>query len=373
MNPSALPLFPVQTLAYPRHRHASEHELASQGHLALRIARLLGWDVFGPGRLGRPTGGSQYYYVPDRTLTGPWRSRVLGILNEGHLFGGVVPHGFVATKAISHGLWDRSSHAPQGWVHALGATLQDVVLPGFAAYDTREAYQAGLFLLQRGPVRIKALQANAGRGQRLVQNAQALAAALQDAELCAHGVVLEENLDELVTYSVGWCRIGDHALAYVGTQSLTTDNQRHTVYGGSMLRCVRGGPEALSQLELPADHARAVRLAIQYDAAVGAAYPALFASRRNYDVAIGETRDARPCAGVLEQSWRAGGASPAELAALHFLSLHPEEAEVTSFTRERYGESAPVPAGLECIYRGVDRAVGPITKMVGIVGQDHGA
>ena len=41
-----------------------------------------------------------------------------------------------------------------------------------------------------------------------------------------------------------------------------------------------------------------------------------FASRRNYDVVAGlDARGQRRC-GVLEQSWRVGGASPAELVAL---------------------------------------------------------
>jgi len=40
------------------------------------------------------------------------------------------------------------------------------------------------------------------------------------------------------------------------------------------------------------------------------------ASRRNYDVGQGVGADGRPRSGVLESSWRMGGASSAELAAL---------------------------------------------------------
>jgi hypothetical protein len=62
-----------------------------------------------------------------------------------------------------------------------------------------------------------------------------------------------------------------------------------------------------------------VRLAIQqaqvFDRA-DEAYPGFYASRRNYDIAQGLDSDGKPRSGVLEQSWRMGGASSAEMAAL---------------------------------------------------------
>ena len=88
------------------------------------------------------------------------------------------------------------------------------------------------------------------------------------------------------------------------------------MYGGSELLVVRGGFEALHALGLPAEAALAVAQARVYDAAATEHFPGLFASRRNYDVVRGLDAAGRPRCGVLEQSWRIGGASGAEVAAL---------------------------------------------------------
>jgi hypothetical protein len=85
-------------------------------------------------------------------------------------------------------------------------------------------------------------------------------------------------------------------------------------------------------------------------------------------VAIGA--DSR--AGVLEQSWRTGGASIAELAALRFLDQQPEAREVHAYTRERYGAPDEEPPRADLVYRGEDSAVGHITKSGGILGAGDG-
>lgn len=139
------------------------------------------------------------------------------------------------------------------------------------------------------------------------------------------------------------------------------------MYGGSELRVARGGFDALRRLDLADRERRAIDLACQYDAAVSAAYPALIASRRNYDVAFGLGADGRPRAGVLEQSWRAGGASIAELAAMQAFALSPALREVRAATRERYGADEPAPITQRLVFHGHDAAVGPISKSGGIL------
>ncbi|WP_188590434.1 DUF3182 family protein, partial [Achromobacter denitrificans] len=89
--------------AYPRRAGASEHEAASQDALAHRLAALLG-RRFAPGyRPSRHREEPPPYYVPDRSIVGTARAAVLGIRRAADLYGGVVPHAFVATKSISHG------------------------------------------------------------------------------------------------------------------------------------------------------------------------------------------------------------------------------------------------------------------------------
>src|SRR3546814_5985940 len=98
---------------------------------------------------------------------------------------------------------------------------------------------------------------------------------------------MEENLDQVETYSVGQVRIGHLTASYVGTQSLTPDNLGELVYGGSELIVVRGGYERLLKLELSDERRLAISKARVYDEAATTCFPDLLASRRNYDIASG--------------------------------------------------------------------------------------
>ncbi|MEN5062576.1 DUF3182 family protein [Achromobacter aegrifaciens] len=362
--------------AFPRRAQASEHEVASLDAQAARLAALLG-RRYAPGfRPSRHCGGAAPYYVPDRTIIGARRAAVLGILSETDLYGGVAPHAFVATKSISHGLVGPRARRPAGWSVTLADMLGDAVLEGYTAFCHDDALAAGLRLLERGAVRVKPTDATAGRGQIVAKDQQGLRAALaeQSPRLTERlGLVLEEDLEEVETYSVGWSKVGEMEIAYVGTQSLTNDNEGCQVYGGSELHVARGGFDALRALDLHADERRAIDLACRYDAAAWAAYPQLIASRRNYDVAVGRAADGSIRAGVLEQSWRAGGASLAELAAMQAFALSPALQEVRAETRERYGAGEPVPIAQRLVFHGVDSAVGQISKSGGIVEAEDGS
>ena len=106
--------------------------------------------------------------MPDDTLIGVDLARRLGIYDEQDLFGGIVPHPFVATKTITHPLVDRTADAPDGWSHDLGDRLRDVVLFGFTAFSRQDARRAGILVLERGAARIKPSCGIGGRGQAVV-------------------------------------------------------------------------------------------------------------------------------------------------------------------------------------------------------------
>src|SRR5690349_16946529 len=145
------------------HDHASQHERAALLECARRLAGLNDCDAGGwfepqrsyPGRL---------YFVPSSTLTTE-QATALGIRNSDDLFGGVVPHAFVATKAISHPLVAPDAAAVPGWNTRLGAQLGDTVLEGFTVFRDEDARRAGLQMLKAGAVRIKPVRATGSRGQ----------------------------------------------------------------------------------------------------------------------------------------------------------------------------------------------------------------
>ncbi|GAA4348724.1 DUF3182 family protein [Variovorax defluvii] len=354
----------VVALTADHHAYASEHERATRAQIAWRLARLKKSRFQGEYDSGRSY-ATPVYFVPSDTLVGSTWAGALGIQSQHALFGGVVPHPFVLTKTITHPLVDPAAAAPDGWCHAFAGQVAHAALAGYSAFAADDARRAGLRLLARGPVRVKPARATGGRGQQVVCDRQALEdclAAMDTAEIAAHGLVLEENLQEPVTCSVGQVHVGNAVASYYGWQRLTVDNQGHEVYGGSDLTVARGGFDALLALSLPDELRLAVEQACIFHQAVESAFPGFLASRINYDVAQGVNGAGRWCSGVLEQSWRVGGASGAEIAALEIFDEQPQRSVVNASCFEVYGDGV-VPPPNACVYfSGVDAGAGPITK-----------
>lgn len=357
-------------VAFPRRHGATAHDLASQDALTEKLAAILGlsyWQNYQPDVSAIV---NDVYYVPAHTLV---RSRlpeatdayIQAIVDDFHLFGGVVPYEFVATKSITHSLLHDGSVAPEGWSREFGREVASDTLAGFTVFTISEARIAGARLLALGPARIKPVQASGGRGQTVVHNLRQLDEALaqqDDSELARWGLVLEEHLSNVETLSVGQVCIDGLTTSYVGTQSLTPDNEEQLVYGGSTLLCVRGSYDELLKLRLAQRYRQAVCTARHYDAAAQRCWPDLLASRRNYDVALGTNAQGLTRMGVLEQSWRAGGASFAEACALQAFQNSEQLLAVQAATFERYGASFEAPAHAQVVYRGDDPATGFITK-----------
>lgn len=343
--------------------HASEHERATLLGFSERLAALRGDD---PGGFYDPSLDyrAHRYFVPSGTLTAQ-QAAALGIRSVDDIFGGVVPHAFVGTKAISHPLADAGARTVPGWNAEFARQVGDAVLAGCVAFDTGTALQAGSRLLARGPLRLKPVRATGGRGQSVAHDIAELQSQLQALdrdELDAHGVVLEEHLQEVRTFSVGQVRVAQLTATYYGTQRLTHNNQGDEVFGGSDLHVVRGGFDALLALALPDEVRRAIEQAQRYDAAVHACYPGFFASRSNYDILLGQDASGAVRSAVLEQSWRAGGATGPELAALEVFQREPQRREVRASCFEVFGESPEPPPHAIVYFRGVDSVFGPLTK-----------
>jgi hypothetical protein len=343
--------------------HGSEHDRRSLESFVCSLARLKGFENGGEHDPARPAAGP-LYFVPNDTLEQA-QAAALGIRGPQDLFGGVVPHAFVATKVISHALVDPTAACPAGWNPDLAREAGDAVLTGYAAFSREDARAAGLRLLQAGPVRIKPVLATGGHGQSVAREAAALQAQLDridPREIETHGLVLEEHLEEVRTFSVGRIEVGDMVASYWGTQRLTRNNAGENVFGGSDLTVVRGDFDALLAQQPPPEQRQAVELARRFDAAARACYPGLYASRTNYDVALGRDAQGRWRAGVLEQSWRVGGATGPELAALEAMQREPQRVRVHAAGLEIYGDSPEPPAHATVHFRGTDPRVGLLTK-----------
>jgi len=340
------------------------HEKASHEYVARGLATLLSGDY--GGRFEECLGSERpLYIVPNDTLIGLESAQQLGIRNHTHFFGGVVPNAWMATKIITHPLVQPGAPAPPQWIDRFSELVAPVVLPGFSAFSRHDAEVAGRRLLRNGPVRFKPVRATAGRGQIVFDTPGDhlhILQSLDENELGAEGVVLETHLDDINTYSVGQVTVGNMLISYCGTQSLTLDNRAEQVYGGSRLFVVRGGFDDLLKMDVAPDMRDAVQRAQVYDAAAFTCFDGLLASRRNYDVAAGRDAKGHVQTGVLEQSWRIGGASGAEVAALLAFRADPHLHAVHSACFEVYGESHLMPAQAALMFCGLDEEVGFITK-----------
>lgn len=353
-------------LTHANRPNEPQHERVVHAALAERLAALLGLTYGGdydPTRRYE----AQPYLVPSGTVVGLREAQALGLCGESDLFGGVVPQAFVETKAITHPLIRPDAAAPVGWSRDFSTQVKGSVLAGYSVFSLEDARDAGRRLLHEGSVRIKPVRATGGRGQQRVDDSDALDQALfalDEQELAEYGLVLEAHLEHVTTFSVGQVRVGGRLASYYGTQRLTEDNAGNEVYGGSDLVVVDGDFEALLALDLTETTRLAVSQAQVYDEAASACYRNFFASRRNYDIAQGIDGRGQPRSGVLEQSWRIGGASSAEIAALELFRQGTGARVVRASSLEIYGRERPAPTGATLLYQGQDDEVGFVTKCV---------
>jgi hypothetical protein len=340
-------------VAHSVHPEAPLHEVETNRALARWLAQILGLK-YGGSYDPELHNGRDLYLLPTQTLVGVAAARQLGVKGPEDLWGGYVDHDFICTKAISHGLRNKNAHAPEGWSPLFCERVRSVVLDGLSVFSMDDARPAAEHLLYTGPIRIKPIHACAGRGQEVIESIDQFDAILARPEakaLFTEGVVLEQDLDHVITHSVGQSFIGDTVLSYCGDQYLTEDGQGEQVYGGSNLLVVRGDYDDLLELEVPDDVRLAIRQAQVFDRAADEAYPGFYASRRNYDIAQGVDSNGKPRSGVLEQSWRMGGASSAEVAALQSFVNDPGMRAIRVSSVETYSDQ-PLPADAIEVYRG---------------------
>lgn len=347
------------------------HEVETNRALARWLAQILGLKYGGSYDLEQHS-GRDLYLLPTQTLVGAAAARQLGIKGPDDLWGGYVDHDFICTKAISHGLLNWQAHAPQGWVPAFSERVRGVVLDGLSVFSFDDARPAAEHLLYGGPIRLKPIHACAGRGQEVIESLDQfdeLLARPEAKQLFCEGVVLEQDLAQVKTHSVGQSFIGGKVLSYCGEQYLTEDAAGEPVYGGSDLLVVPGDYDELLKLELPDDVRLAIHQAQVFDNAADEAYPAFYASRRNYDIAQGLDSSGKPRSGVLEQSWRMGGASSAEVAALQSFVNDPGMSAIRVSSVETYIDQ-PLPADAIEVYRGPAQSSEFLLKYVTVKSYD---
>src|SRR6516165_3639394 len=338
------------------------HEKVTLSIVAESIARVNDWCYAGVYDPAERSGGG-LFFVPDDTLMFD-EARALGIHSSHQLYGAVAPYPFVKTKAITHGLVSAHAARPYGWSSAFAKGVRNAVLPGYTVFSPDDAKMAAMQLLPLGSIRVKEPLGDGGYGQTVVAGIAQLDAFLEKLSLekiGCHGLVLETNLRRATTRSVGQTMIGDRMIAYHGIQRVVTNNRGLSVYGGSHLICVRGGWTELEELPMDAEARLAVSQARTYDRNAHR-YPGFLASRRNYDLGQGLDGHGRWRSGVLETSWRSGGASTAELAALMAFAQDSTLQVIEATSAKQFGRRITIPPGAVIHFHDDDPEDGPLLR-----------
>ena len=338
------------------------HEKVTLSIVAESIARVNGWSYAGVYDPAERSAAGLFFVADDALMFN--EAQDLGIHCPRQLYGAVAPYPFVKTKAITHGLVSAHAARPYGWSSAFADSMQNAVLPGFTVFSGADARMAAMRLLPLGPIRVKESLGDGGHGQTVVKAIAGLDAFLEKLPLEAiacHGLVLETNLRRATTRSVGQTVIGDRMITYHGTQRAVTNNHGLSVYGGSHLICVRGGWAELEELPMDAETCLAVSQARTYDRNADR-YPGFLASRRNYDVGQGMDGRGRWRSGVFEASWRSGGASTAELAALMAFTQDSRLQVVEATSVKQFGRRTTIPASAVVHFHGDDPEDGPLLR-----------
>jgi hypothetical protein len=158
------------------------------------------------------------------------------------------------------------------------------------------------------------------------------------------GVGLERHLENVTTYSSGQVLLAGRTASDYGVQRFIPNNRSIPSYRGSDLVLIRGGFKALLALDLLPHLSLAIAQVTVYDRA-RVHDPYIIVSHRNSAVGQGGDHRGMRRSGVFEHSWRMGGASSAEIAALLVFPADPTPQVVEVSSCERYGADVGPPAG----------------------------
>lgn len=336
----------------------SPHNIASVEALAVRLSGLMRRQLLPTAQSFDQDRGT--FFIPTFAMAQQNGDPEMCVAR---FYGGIVRHGFMTTKLVTHPHWNADDHLPEGWDSGFAACLQDCVLSGVSVFSHRYALEAATALLKKHKVRFKNPYASGGKDQQVIETVRALDEFLEnisDRDI-ANGLVVEEDIENSTTYSVGQVLIEDHVGSYLGCQYSSRDEGGNEVYAGSRLRLVRGGWDALCyQLRSPVAH-MIINKARRYDEAAQQ-HLGLVASRRNYDVLVGPSTGSGIRCGVLEQSWRTGGASPAEILAMEKIAQDETVTAVQAVLHETYDPTPSLKKDDFIVYSGDDDSGRPLHK-----------
>lgn len=273
------------------------------------------------------------YIVPAITVDGKM-AESLGIRSTADFYGTYVDCRSFVGKSILHP--SVSSQTPTFYSDDFAKSVIGLVLPGFTGFTKHDISQGySQFPKDTGALRLKLPNESDGNGQYVIQNNYHLAELLLSYDerfIQEHGLVLETNVYEGKTISLGFAIIGGNTFSFVARQKndivRETSGERNR-YKGAHVVMVKGDLSVLQQTPLfTTQEQGAIQAARSFYAAYQLFGPV--ASRLSFDVLTGYDRRGNRLRGVTDITGRLGGTCPALMVALDKFRINPTLQAVAS-------------------------------------------
>lgn len=318
----------------PRYRVFIE---SRNGQIALDIAGYIGIPFLGEyadEQRGRVV------VVPGKTIT-KLEAEDFGISCDTQIYGAAIDNFDQVGKGILHRTF--SLDFPKFHSNKFAREIADVVLPGettFSLSDTADAFRR--FDTRRFGARIKQTNESDGLGQYSIKSEEELnevIAGFDETHIVEHGLVLEPDVIDPKTISIGYARIGEDIFSFIAHQKNDSVEEvdAHTGklnsrsrYLGATVQVVRGDFNNLFTINnLSYEEKIAVQSSqVFLDAYQEYVFP--IASRLSFDYLYGFDRTGQVIGGITDITARLGGTCPALLNAALAFKCNPFIGSVNS-------------------------------------------
>ena len=286
------------------------------GRVARDIAGFCGIDYVGCD--GGSYDKGSLYLVPAKTVT-KRQAEILGASDDESFYGGAVEHRAHVGKAILHST--NSLKVPRFYSAEFACSVSDLVLPGITCFS-RGDVAVGFEKSFNETVRLKVSEASDGHGQFLIRDTGELSTAMStmsDREISESGVVLESNVFDGMTVSVGVLKVAGGVYGFVAKQKndIAPEDGRNR-YIGAEIYVVRDGMEGLMRDGMLMDrYGRAVMAGNSFLGRYSYFEPIF--SRVSFDYLQGLNSRGEMVGGITDITGRLGGSCPAVMQGISVL------------------------------------------------------
>ncbi len=279
-------------------------------------------DYLGVPYSGEMLGGVEgnVYYVPP--VTQERKSLIADVIKSEEDFYGLIVDDFNHVgKSILHK--SVSSKVPGFYSFEFAKSVEDLVVPGVTVFSKENTEYGYTTVKGVGDfdIRLKLSDRSDGHGQFLLKNIEEVRnvfESLEDKYVNDKGLVLEANVKEAKTISIGFTVLGSDTFSFLAIQKndIAPEDGRDR-YMGANVRVVRGGMNNLKKIAENPDEQKAIEVVGQFYKKYKSFNP--IASRLSFDFLYGLDNKGNTLSGVTDITGRLGGTCPAlVLAATEF-------------------------------------------------------